>query len=63
MCKIFEEYGDERVAEAKSEWGIELVEKLLKQNKLTLEEISDAADVSLATVEHLAQQLAIPALA
>lgn len=63
MCRIFEEYGDERVAEAKNEWGIELVKKLLKQNKLTLEEISDTADVPLETVEQLAQKLAIPVMA
>ena len=59
MCRIFEEYGDERAAEK----SIEIAEKLLRKNKLTLEEISDAADVPLETVEQLAQKLAIPVMA
>jgi|GEM_PF-4916736 len=49
MCRIFEEYGDERVAER----NIEFVEALLQQNKLSLEEISAVAKVPL---EHVAIQ-------
>ena len=63
MCRIFEEYGNERAAEARTERNIEIAEKLLRKNKLTLEEISDTADVPLETVEQLAQKLAIPAMA
>ena len=63
MCRIFEEYGEEVRAEARTERNIEIAEKLLRKNKLTLEEISDAADVPLETVEQLAQKLAAPAMA
>ena len=63
MCRIFEEYGEEVRAEARTERNIEIAEKLLRKNKLTLEEISDAADVPLETVEQLAQKLAIPVMA
>ena len=59
MCRIFEEYGDERVAEAK----IEVVEKLLRQNKLTVEEIADIADVPLEQVRQMAQKITAPVMA
>ena len=63
MCRIFEEYGNERAAEARAERNIEIVENLLRKNKLTFEEIADAAGVPLATVEQIAQKLSAPAMA
>ena len=63
MCRIFEEYGEEVRAEARAERNIEIAEKLLRKNKLTLEEISDTADVPIEKVEQLAQKLAATAMA
>ena len=63
MCKIFEEYGDERVAEAIAEKTNEFVEDLLRQNKLTDEEISAVAKVPLEQVKQIAQRLAASAMA
>ncbi len=59
MCRIFEEYGEERVAER----NLELVEKLLCQNKLTVEEIADIADVPLEQVRQMAQKITAPVMA
>ena len=59
MCRIFEEYGDERVAAR----NIEFAEKLLRQNKLSAEEIADAADVPLEQVQALAERLRVAVLA
>ena len=57
MCRIFEEYGEEVRAEAK----IEFVEDLLRQNKLTDEEISAVTKVPLEQVKQIAQRLAVTA--
>lgn len=59
MCKIFEEYGDERVAEK----TVEIVEKLLSQNKLTVEEIAVATTIPLEQVQKIAEKLKMPELA
>ncbi len=65
MCRIFEEYGDERAAEAraeaKAEVRTEFVEDLLRQNKLTDEEISVVAKVPLEQVKQIAERLAVTA--
>ena len=53
MCRIFEEYGDERAAEARNE----VVEKLLRQNKLSLEEIAETTDVPLEQVQKIAERI------
>ena len=60
MCRIFEEYGDERVAEAIAEKSKDVVEKLLRKNKLSLEEIADTADVPLEEVQKIAERIFVP---
>ena len=57
MCRIFEEYGDERAAEARAEARNEFVEKLLRQNKLSLEEIAETTDVPLEQVQKIAERI------
>ena len=57
MSRIFEEYGDERVAEARAE----IAEKLIRQNKLTYEEIADTSDIPLEQVKQIAERLAATA--
>ena len=67
MCRVFEEYGNERAAEARAaamaETRNEFVEDLLRQNKLTNEEIAAVAKVPLEQVKQIAQRLAAPAMA
>ena len=63
MCRIFEEYGEEVRAEAIAERNNEFVEDLLRQNKLTDEEIAAVAKVPLEQVKQIAQRLAAPAMA
>ncbi|MCR5622973.1 MAG: PD-(D/E)XK nuclease family transposase [Treponema sp.] len=60
MCRIFEEYGNERAAEAKAEIQNEFVENLLRQNKLSAEEISAVAKVPLEQVRQISQKLTKP---
>ncbi len=55
MCRIFEEYGDERVAER----NIELVEKLLRDGSFSIKKISAITDVPLEQVRQIAQKLAV----
>ena len=57
MCRIVEEYGNERVEATRMEFA----EKLLRQNKLSLEEIAEATELPLSQVQQLAQNLAVPA--
>ena len=67
MCRIFEEYGDERAAEARVEALVEaqsnFIEALLRQNKLSLEEIAAVAKVPLEHVRQMAEALAVGAQA
>ena len=63
MCRIFEEYGNERSAAAVAERNNEFVEDLLRQNKLTNEEISAVAKVPLEQVQQLAEKLAASVMA
>ncbi len=56
VCKVVEEYGDERVRETK----IEVVEKLLRKNKLSAEEIAEVAELPLKQVRQMAEKLAEP---
>ncbi len=58
MCRIFEEYGNERAAEARAERNTEVAEKLLHQKKLSQEEIADTVGLPLAQVQQLAEKLA-----
>ncbi len=63
MCRIFEEYGDERAAEARAERNAELVEKLLCDGSFSTEKIADITDVPLEQVERIAQKLTATAMA
>ena len=67
MCRVFEEYGNERAAEARAaamaETRNEFVEDLLRQNKLTNEEIAAVAKVPLEQVKQIAERIAAPAMA
>ena len=56
MCRIVEEYGNERVAER----NMELAEDLIRQNKLSLEDIASVAKLPLAQIQQLAERLAVP---
>lgn len=53
MCRIFEEYGNEREAEK----SIQIAENLLKK-EMPLEEISEVTGLSLEKVKELAEKLA-----
>ena len=63
MCRIIEEYGEEvraeAMAEAKTKAKAEFTEKLLRQNKLTYEEIAEASGVPLEEVKQIAERLAV----
>ena len=56
VCRIVEEYGDERVAEAKNEF----VENLLQDGSLSVEKIAAIAKVPLERVRQIAERLAAP---
>lgn len=60
MCRIFEEYGDERAAEAKTEVRKEFVEDLLRDGSLSVERISAVAKVPLEQVRQIAEKLSEP---
>ena len=53
MCRIVEEYGDERVAENK----LHIATRLLRQNKLSVDDIAEAAEVPVEEVRKLASSL------
>ena len=57
MCRIFEEYGDEREVETRNK----IVEDLLRQNKLSIEDISAVTKVPLEQVKKLAEKLVVTA--
>lgn len=56
VCRIVEEYGDERVRETKKEF----VEKLLRKNRLSVEEVAEVAELPLEQVRQIAEKLAEP---
>lgn len=56
MCKIMEEFAKEERAEARSEAKLEFAEKLIKQNKMTLEEIAEMTELPSETVKQLAEK-------
>ena len=56
VCRIVEEYGDERVAEAKNE----IVESLLRDGSLSVEDIAAIVKVPLERVKQMAERLAAP---
>ena len=57
MCRIFEEYGDEREVETRNK----IVEDLLRQNKLSIEDISAVTKVPPEQVKKLAEKLVVTA--
>ena len=61
MCRIFEEYGNEIREEAKAESKIEFAEDLIRQNKLSLEDIASVAKLPLAQVQQIAARLGVRA--
>ena len=60
VCRIVEEYGDERVAEALTERNAEFVESLLQDGSLSVEKIAVIAKVPLERVKQMAERLATP---
>ncbi len=64
MCRIFEEYGDERAAmaraEARTETRNEVAEDLLRRTQLPLEEVSAISRLPLERVQEIAAKLAVP---
>ena len=60
VCRIVEEYGDERAAEAAVEAKNEVVEGMLHNGRLSLEEIAAIAKVPLERVKQMAERLAMP---
>ena len=55
-CRIVEEYGNERVAEAQNE----IVENLLRDGSLSVEDIAAIVKVPLERVKQMAERLAAP---
>ena len=62
-CRIVEEYGNERVAEALAERNAEFVESLLQDGSLSVEDIAAIVKVPLERVKQMAERLAAPAQA
>ena len=63
MCRIFEEYGDERAAIAQAETRTEVAEDLLRRTKLSLEEISAISRLPVEQIKELAEKLGVCAMA
>ena len=61
MCKIVEEYGDERAAEAVKQKVIEATINLLKMNILSVEQIAQAEGISVEQVIELKKQITVNA--
>ena len=59
MCRIFEEYGNERAAEAKNEAKTEFAESLLKDGTMPVEKIAAISGLPLAKVKQIAEKLAV----
>lgn len=63
MCRIFEEYGDERAAIAQEKTRIEVAEDLLRRTQLPIEEISAISHLPIERVKEIAEKLAVPTMA
>ena len=57
VSRIWEEYGDERAEAARIHRNIEVAEDLLRQNKLSTNDIAAVAKMSVAQVQKIAAQL------
>ena len=55
-CRIVEEYGDERVAEARDK----IAEKILRDDRMSVEDIVGFTEVPLERVKQMAERLAAP---
>lgn len=53
VCRAFEEYGKEKA----NEKAISMAKKLIKENVLSLEKIAEIAELSLAQVQQMAQEV------
>ena len=58
-CRIVEEYGDERVESR----NIEIAEKMLRDGRMSVEDIVGFTEVPLERVKQMAERLAMPAQA
>ena len=56
VCRIVEEYGDERVAEARDK----IAEKMLRDDRMSVEDIVGFTEVPLERVKQMAERLATP---
>ena len=54
MCRLVEEYGNERAEEGRTKGKEETVKRLLDNGKLTVEEIADCSGLPLEAVKKLA---------
>ena len=57
MCRIFEEYGDERAAIAQAERNVDVAHDLLEDGSLSLDRISAISHLPLERVKQLAAQI------
>lgn len=57
MCRIMQDFAKEERAAERAETKIELAKKLVKQNKMTLEEIAEITEIPLETVKQLSEDL------
>ena len=56
MCKIMQDFVMEERADAKAERNVEFAKKLLKQNRMTIEEIAEITELPLETVKQIAEK-------
>ena len=60
MCKIMQDFVMEERADAKAEGkaerNVEFAKKLLKQNRMTIEEIAEITELPLETVKQIAEK-------
>lgn len=59
MCRIFEEYGNEREAEGRTEGKLEIAENLLRDGSFSVEKIAQLANLSLEQVKELAEKVVV----
>ena len=57
MCSAFEEYGNEVRNETRTSERLSFARDLIRQNKLSLEEISAVSHLPLEQVQEIAEQL------
>ncbi len=55
VCRAFEEYGREKAAEAQEKERVFIATELLKQNKLSIDEIVAVSHLPLEQIQQLAK--------